>query len=897
MPKSASARNKESLKIEKSFTESLRDAIIPIELPDIVTFAESEHFCNKKLYPRQRTLLRLMFLDTEHMTDYDQEVIDEWKDNFFVGEDRIGVPPDIWQRVEWCKKNGYTHFREVEFIGGRRGGKGHLGGIIGAYQTYKMITLDSPQWHYGVDPNKDLYLFVTATNLSQARDYQYKDIAETISNAPCFEKFLSTNKGLSLTLRTPADIRKIAELERRGVPMDREVASIRVVALSSNSRAGRGAATFALFFDEMAHMMSQTEGPNTAEEVYKALTPSLDQMGKEGLIYIPTSPYCMIPGTRVLNESLEWVPVETLSVGDKLVGFDEFQVQGNGRCWRKSTVTETSIIKAPTFKVKTTGPSITCTGEHLWLVKRSGETGLKWIKTSELKPGDRIPDIGTWETDYSREAGYLAGFFDGEGHVSGYSVGACQNPGPVLDYVQTWADKLGFELTEYPKRSTDDTINLRIAGGLAEQMRFLGSIRPMRLLDGFVDLIEGRRTYGKHSKTVEVLSIEEAGVQEVVALGTSTNTLMAEGLFSHNTKVGQAYNIYQQGITTDVNGQPLVPNLLVVQMPSWEPYKDWDNPKIVTPGTYRGAPQTYDEEVKKLEERDPDSFKVERRAQWSEVINSYLNPQIVDKIFEPIKYPDGEVRDLKNQQPGVSRWIYRGHADPGVSQANFAVAIGHTEPFWDEELGENMFHVVFDYLQVWRPQDFPDHQVDYMAIEEQIVDIITKYPTLKTFSFDQYGGFVTVPYLKSHLRKRGHQARVRQATFTPKSNQVRAERFKSALGMGWVHAPRDAFAADNLSLLELELKFLQLKNGKVVKQEVGPVTTKDLADAVMEVTSELLADQIDRRHNRSALAGGRLSIGAPGGYHSNMDMSSARGRLAAYGSTKGTKEGYGQKRW
>lgn len=886
MPRSASARNKESIKIEKSFTESLRDAILPIELPDIVTFAESEHFCNKKLYPRQRTLLRLMFLETENMTDYDKEVIEEWRNNFYVGQERIGVPPDIWKRVEWCKANGYNHFREIEFIGGRRGGKGHLGGIIGAYQAYKMISLDSPQWHYGVDPNKDLYLFVTATNLSQARDYQYKDIAETISNAPCFEKYLATNKGLSLTLRTPADIRKIAELERRNVPMEREIASVRIVALSSNSRSGRGAATFALFFDEMAHMMSQTEGPNTAEEVYKALTPSLDQMGKEGLIYIPTSPYCMIPGTRVLNESLEWVPVETLAVGDKLVGFDEFQVQGNGRCWRKSTVTETSIIKAPTFTVTTTGPSVTCTGEHLWLVKRSGETGLNWVKTSELKPGDRIPDIGTWETDYSREAGYLAGFFDGEGHVSGYSVGACQNPGPVLDYVQTWADKLGFELTEYPKRSSDDTINLRIAGGLAEQMRFLGSIRPMRLMDGFVDLIEGRRTYGKHSKTVEVLSIEEAGVQEVVALGTSTNTLMAEGLFSHNTKVGQAYNIYTQGITANESGEPLVPNLLVVQMPSWEPYKDWDNPLVVKPGTYRGAPQVYDEEVRKLEERDPDSFKVERRAQWSEVINSYLNPTIVEKMFEPIKLLDGEKRVLQNHTTGVGRWIYRGHADPGVSQANFAMAIAHTEQFFDEESGQHLSHVIFDYLQVWKPEDFPDHQVDYLAIEEQLVDIITKFPTLKTFSFDQYGGFVTVPYLKTHLRKRGHSARVRQATFTPKTNQIRAERFKSALGMGWVHAPRDTYAYDNLSLLEQELKFLQLKNGKVVKQEIGPVTTKDLADCVMEVTSELLADQIDRKEGRAALSGTRLAFGGQGGYHTGG--TGGRDRLQKYGETKST---------
>ena len=57
---------------------------------------------------------------------------------------------------------------------------------------------------------------------------------------------------------------------------------------------------------------------------------------------------------------------------------------------------------------------------------------------------------------------------------------------------------------------------------------------------------------------------------------------------------------------------------------------------------------------------------------------------------------------------------------------------------------------------------------------------------------------------------------------------------------------KDDFADEGQSLLELELKFLQEKHGKVDRQEIGPVQTKDLADAVMVVTTDLLHESLDR---------------------------------------------------
>ena len=44
----------------------------------------------------------------------------------------------------------------------------------------------------------------------------------------------------------------------------------------------------------------------------------------------------------------------------------------------------------------------------------------------------------------------------------------------------------------------------------------------------------------------------------------------------------------------------------------------------------------------------------------------------------------------------------------------------------------------------------------------------------------------------------------------------------------------------------MECKFLSEKNGKVFAQEFGPVTTKDLYDAVSVVVTDLLHDALER---------------------------------------------------
>src|SRR5438309_1820521 len=66
--------------------------------PDIATFAR---LLGVSLFPVQRALLRLVFLDVEHMSDWDKSFITDLARRFNdpSQQDVIGVPPDVWQRV------------------------------------------------------------------------------------------------------------------------------------------------------------------------------------------------------------------------------------------------------------------------------------------------------------------------------------------------------------------------------------------------------------------------------------------------------------------------------------------------------------------------------------------------------------------------------------------------------------------------------------------------------------------------------------------------------------------------------------------------------------------------------------------------------------------------------
>jgi len=607
----------------------------------IVDFATHKSFCGKRLYPRQMTLLKLMYLETESMTDYDRDVIGTWTEGFKNPHTPVGVQPDIWDRITYLKANGFTHFPHIQMVMGRRASKGILGGIVGAERIAWLYSLGSWQQRFNQVPGQVAEITVVANSLTQAVTRQFRDIRNTVLNCEYLKKAVVGDKQTEFYVRTPGDEQTIAENRLSGMVTEREIATIYCKASSSVSTSGRGGTGLFNAYDEMAHMLAGTGSTKTGEEIYDAFQPSLDQFGSAAMTYIASSPF------------------------SKIGRFYELYQQG---------------------------------------------------------------------------------------------------------------------------RVTMEEYNTR----------------------------EGKLNTSSF--------IEEAAAQDIDLEPDEISAHIAE------------------------------PTFLVVQLPSWDTYLDWERSREIPmrPNRTRNFPRwnapvqyapkefgTPDERVQyRRMRRNPDKFKVERGGQFATVQNAYLNEVMVDRMFAD----PGWRPPLEQQQAGRLSIAYRAHGDPSRTNANFGFCIAHLENAPEDEHGIVWPHVIIDVLHVWKPEDFPDHTIDYVAVSEQLDDYLTRFPSMTKMTYDQFNSAGLI----AHQKRAFPNIRILEKTFTLKENQDRFEKFKSALNLGWIHSHRDSFAEEGQSLLELELKFLQEKNGRVDRQEIGPVQTKDLADAVMVVSTELLHESLDR---------------------------------------------------
>jgi hypothetical protein len=265
-----------------------------------------------------------------------------------------------------------------------------------------------------------------------------------------------------------------------------------------------------------------------------------------------TDGHCFVPGTRVLTADLRWVPIEILEEGDELIGFDEHRTVEDGRrSYRPSTVEATKSFVLPCLEIEfSDGSSVVCSDDHLWLAKIDGM--YQWRRTDELRSEEDTsypPTWGAsvvskpftpWEFDESRDAGYLSAAFDGEGSwlTRDRKCSFTQRENAMLGKVTSALEERGYaftdSLTSKPQpdsftRSTDiHTVTL--TGGRANALRFMGSIRPPRLLPKFSVEHMGNYT----SQGVGVKSITPVGDREVIALQTSSRTYLAEGFAAHN---------------------------------------------------------------------------------------------------------------------------------------------------------------------------------------------------------------------------------------------------------------------------------------------------------------------------------------------------------------------------
>lgn len=263
---------------------------------------------------------------------------------------------------------------------------------------------------------------------------------------------------------------------------------------------------------------------------------------------------CVAPETRILRKDFRWIPAGDLRAGDQLVSFDEANPGDARPCcraptkyrrWRKAHVLAAPRVTRPCYRLTfDDGTSLVCSDNHTWLTGShrtgSGGRGWRWVATKNMAYNRKTQR--SWvlkvapviDRSDSYEAGWIGGFFDSEGslHVGpGARLSAAQNDGPELRQAETWLLDHEFETKIQTSRKCR---HITVNGGLKEIFRFLMLTRPQRLIRKFYDQMEHVSLYGRQHSAVALVKKEFLGQQEVVALATSTQTFIAEGLASHN---------------------------------------------------------------------------------------------------------------------------------------------------------------------------------------------------------------------------------------------------------------------------------------------------------------------------------------------------------------------------
>lgn len=276
--------------------------------------------------------------------------------------------------------------------------------------------------------------------------------------------------------------------------------------------------------------------------------------------------YCVAPETRVLRADLRWVRADELIEGTQIVAFDEEAPGGKGkrRKWRKASVMRTGLRSLNRRRIVTDGSTVTVSDEHLFLCTLRGPSGAargkgiqarsenpedpgyrqRWVRADRLQPGDQIVFLSApWTTGSTHLHGYLKGIADGEGWVDSAAahIGIAQNPGAVLDEIGEALAALGFAAQlSRANGSGQKTMKWSITS-IGECLKFLGEVRPTRLLQKADGIYDGRMIALGRIKTdrptvATVLAIDDVGVGPVVTIQTSTKTLITEGLCSHNSQ-------------------------------------------------------------------------------------------------------------------------------------------------------------------------------------------------------------------------------------------------------------------------------------------------------------------------------------------------------------------------
>jgi hypothetical protein len=471
----------------------------------------------------------------------------------------------------------------------------------------------------------------------------------------------------------------------------------------------------------------------------------------------------------------------------------------------------------------------------------------------------------------------------------------------IQDYIFKIRELEFSVLTEYDRRRTKelekkmgrvvgrDMSKLRGVALAANAKTIRGLAHMMAVLDEMAHMQQEGASYMTAKQVYDALS------PSLLQFGRHSLCMMNS---SHYTKVGTFYEKYLEALKVS-DGKPANNMIFTLQYPSWAGYEgyrdvakpvyrkvemaspDWDEDEV----DENGEP-VYSEEDKEAiklarneEASDPQKFKVENRSQWAEVLDAFLEPELVDRAF--LGRPTGENQyqafncNWANPLPGVD---YYCHLDPSSTTAGFGFCMGHTETFPEKNIktGEIEYHdhhVVVDIVKRWLPKNFmtqgygTDLVFDYEWVLEEIAHWVAIFRPVE-ITVDQFGAPTIIAWFSRWCKENEMiGTRIYEKTATARLNWQVAQRFKDALYLDRIHLPNDTPDCDWLAL---EMKNLQQINSqgtysKIACPTVGPVQTMDVYSAVSQCCYSLIGDTTVR-DTRAMISAVKPAMGAQGGY-------------------------------
>lgn len=252
----------------------------PNNLPyaNIVSFAEQG--ANQRLYPNQALILKTWTLANQY-TDRELQTLQDWMSHYMDAEP-TGITPDLFERIETLRAEGYPWFTTIIPVLGRRASKTFLTGIMFCWQTIRILS--DPQFSRTfAHRQQPLSILIGATKKEQVLATLFASYQNMVLNTPWLEPNIIKWTRDRIDFISPWD----AMAERDS---EYPQPTLTVKAVSSNSNDVRGGSIIGFALDE-AFFTRTGDSMFTGDAAIEAASPALNQFGRFSLQMYPSSPW------------------------------------------------------------------------------------------------------------------------------------------------------------------------------------------------------------------------------------------------------------------------------------------------------------------------------------------------------------------------------------------------------------------------------------------------------------------------------------------------------------------------------------------------------------------------------------------------------------------------------